>query len=230
MKRILLLLLLASSALAGDIIATMSGVRVAIISPAVAFGCNHVVGPYTTVHLTRDGTNYGTGWVRFTNRQGVQQEEAASDFNVYSRTVINDRLAMAPYRAFPKEAVEPVAIPAVGDVVNVAALTKGGAIQKAKVLVVDPGNGYVLTDYPAIPGDSQSRVTTQSGVFVGFVSSAQQVGSTVIIPGVSTVASALPAPAVTNAPPPVVDPVAAAKAQGRAEALQQVRDLIGTLK
>lgn len=222
-KTILFLLLLASSALAGDITATMSGVRVAIISPAAAFGCNHVVGPYTTIHLSRDGTNYGSGYVRFINKQGVQQEEAASDYNVNVRSVINDRLTMAPYRAFPKEAVEPVAIPAAGDVVNVAALTKGGAIQKAKVLVVDANNGYILTDYPAIPGDSQSRVTTQAGVFVGFVSSAQQVGSTVIIPGISTVAAAPP-------PPPAVDPVAAAKAQGRAEALQQVRDLIGTLK
>lgn len=224
MKTILAILAIALSlaARAGEIVATMSGVRVAVISPAAAFGSAHVVGPYTTIHLSRDGTDYGNGWVRFLNKSGVQQEEAASDYNVASRTTINDRLFMSPYRQFPAEAVEPVAIPSVGDVVLIAALSKGGAVQQAKVQVVDKGNGYVLTDYPAVPGDSQSRVTTQGGVFVGFVSFAQQNASTVSIPGFST---------ATNAPAaPVVDSIAAAKAQGRAEALQQVRDAINAIK
>lgn len=188
----------------------MEGHRVAILSPYLAFAPAHVVRSFTTVALSKDGAPYlspGTpAWVRFKNGRGEDQEERGSDHNIHHVNELGDAWYGAPYRAFPAEAVTPIASVIKGDVVLVDSIHSGARVQ-AEVLSVMDGQ-YAVTSFPSRTesdgklGDSGSPVWTQDGRLVGFVSALNGV---VVIPDMRSLTGTKPAP-VPAPPTPVAAP------------------------
>jgi len=249
-----------------NIKATLGEHAVAVISTNCVFGPAHVLRPYTTVSLSKDGAPYlpvsSPQWVRFANAAGVVQEERGSDYNIHHAAELGDDAWYAfTYRAMPVEAITPIATVAIGDSVVVQSIHSGARVV-GNVVNLMPGK-YLVTDYPAQgegdgkPGDSGSAVTTPDGVLVGFVSAKADLpggtGSVIVIPNVKSLAGTtpqqvpdatqapLPLPA-TPAPAPAPVPVSApaepsiavrldtAYANGRADAINQIRALINGLK
>ena len=117
----------------------MEGHRVAILSPYLAFASAHVVQSFTTIALSKDGAPYLSPetppWVQFKNGAGQDQEEAGSNFNLHHVNELGDAWYGAPYRAFPAEAITPIASVIKGDIVLVDSIHSGARVQ-AEVLSV----------------------------------------------------------------------------------------------
>ena len=176
------------------IAAHVGPVRVFPISAAAAFGSEHASRNFNAITLSKDGVAYepaGPNWVRFTDANGVVQENRSSDFSISLRSKVGfDGVILAPYRQFPIEAVEPLVFVAVGDPVLVYSRATGQT-NSAKVVFISSSDYTVSTSYPAEDNDSGSVVTTPDGGLVGVVSASIReqgkpaTGSIVTVPPIS---------------------------------------------
>lgn len=205
---------------AGPVTADMGGLPVVVLSRSVAFGARHAVGAYTTVHLSKDGRDYvspsSPEWVWVDGESGQRWSDHASNFRIRLVTPWGrDGHIVSPYRTFPDEAIEPVKAVTTNDTVVVLSRQRA-AEWNAHVLGKDPAGGTVRIDYPALLGDSESRVVTTNGIFVGFISfrvlnsSGVSVGAEVSTPGFESLAGTTstprPAPEIPAEAPPGTKP------------------------
>jgi hypothetical protein len=183
-----------------------------VLGPHTVFGAAHAAGGYGEVSLSADDKPYipaGTpAWVRFSDRSGVEKEEYGSNFSFADKTTLNDdRWIASTYRPIPREAWEVIGTARAGDTVLVESIALRKTVS-AKVTGENGPAGYLVTDYPAIAGDSASRVTTTAGLLVGFVSrpiipdGGVSTGCTVVTPPLDILAGTTPAP-IPTPPPPV---------------------------
>jgi hypothetical protein len=174
--------------------AAASGVvRVLVINPNLVFACKHATNAFAnSIALSKDERQYPVTpqWHRFEKKDGQIIEEDQATFTVRDtiQAFPGDGVFFQTYRSLPVEAAETIARPNIGDTVLVESMTQKTVVQ-AKVTAVNPGTGYISTDYKAQQGDSNSLVTDASGNAVGFVSAqilsadgTQSVGSRIVVP------------------------------------------------
>jgi len=196
----------------GAITAAMEGNPVIIISTATAFGVAHASEPFSSIALSKDGQPYvspgSPQWVRYTNSTtGAVVEEHGSNFTRNRHdTLANERWLATPWRQFPPESVDVIDVVTNGQPVTVLSRVLGSAVA-ARVVAVNYADDYLVLDYPALDGDSASKVITSRGT-VGLISKTIKeqgqppTGSVCIVPGIDkALAGTRPAPIPTQTPP-----------------------------
>jgi hypothetical protein len=159
--------------------------RAIIISPQAAIACRHITQGVGAVVLRKDDADYtpnSLGWVRWTDRDGIDREDAEQNFSITLRTEFGmDISTLTPSRQFPLAAVEKLATVQDGDVVLIDSRATKLTVS-CKVTRGTPDGAWTIElDYVPLVGDSGSIVTF-GGVFVGWVSAGENGRCIVSVP------------------------------------------------